>query len=383
MSTTSTTAPAPSVEDPRIVDLFAGPGGLDVAAHWLGLPVVGVEFDKAAVETRWAAGLETVFGDVRDYGPADFPGANVLTGGPPCQTFTVAGTGHGRRALDTVLKLVEMLAADDFTGVEDEVATMDDERTGLVLQPLIWALMLERTGAPYEAIVLEQVPAVLPVWEAMGQVLRTRGYGVDVGIVKTEQYGVPQTRRRAILIARHGVPDTHVRLPGPTHQAFRRGVTTASPDSLPNAEGLPRWISMAEALGDDREFVVRSNYGQGGDPKRRGIRRHDEPAFTVTGKVSRNRLVLPDGTYTRLTSDQAGRLQTFPAAFPWSGTDQAQQIGNAIPPRLGTHILAAALGLRRRRLTDRFFADRLSSWEEPSARQKERSASIGAVSVST
>src|SRR5690348_6450240 len=77
--------------DVVIVDLFAGPGGMDVAAHALGAESVGIEWDEGAVATRKAAGLPTVHGDVRDYGPKDFPDADVLAGGPPCQTFTVAG----------------------------------------------------------------------------------------------------------------------------------------------------------------------------------------------------------------------------------------------------------------------------------------------------
>ena len=46
----------------------------------------------------------------------------------------------------------------------------------------------------------------------------------------------------------------------------------------------------------------------------------------------------------RLKVSEAGRLQTFPADYPWSGKDVSQQIGNAIPPRLAAHVLAAALG---------------------------------------
>ncbi|MCZ9336799.1 DNA cytosine methyltransferase, partial [Streptomyces sp. TRM76130] len=93
----------------RIVDLFAGPGGLDVAADALGHEVTGIEWDAGACETRKAAGLDTFMGDVRKYRAAFFPRAEVLTGGPPCQTFTVAGHGAGRRALDKVLQHVERL----------------------------------------------------------------------------------------------------------------------------------------------------------------------------------------------------------------------------------------------------------------------------------
>ncbi|WP_370969652.1 hypothetical protein [Amycolatopsis sp. cg9] len=46
----------------------------------------------------------------------------------------------------------------------------------------------------------------------------------------------------------------------------------------------------------------------------------------------------------RFTDGEAGRLQTFPPDYPWSGRGIAQQVGNAIPPRLAAHVLAAALG---------------------------------------
>src|SRR5690348_10211305 len=97
---------APIDPQHRIVDLFAGPGGLDVGATWLGIPVTGIELDDDACATRAAAGLDTVRGDVRAYGPTDFPDATVLAGGPPCQTFTVAGKGAGRRALEQVVRCV-------------------------------------------------------------------------------------------------------------------------------------------------------------------------------------------------------------------------------------------------------------------------------------
>lgn len=327
------------VDDPFIVDLFAGPGGLDVASHWLGVPVVGVEWDVNACATRERAGLMTVQKDVRDLGPRSFPSANILAGGPPCQTFTVAGSGAGRRALDIVQALVEMLGSGQTAEVKGILSQMEDERTGLVLEPLRWALAALDDDRPYEAIVLEQVPAVRPVWDAFAAVLRRHGYGVDVGVVRTEQFGVPQTRRRAILIARLGA---NVGLPTATHREYRKGVARTSG----NQSQLP-WVSMADALDRSSSFEVISNYGSGGIPSARGRRASDQPAFTVTGKISRNRVVSPCGTVGRFTAAEAGQLQTFPADYPWSETDTAQQIGNAIPPRLAAHVLAAALGADR------------------------------------
>ena len=102
--------------------------------------------------------------------------------------------------------------------------------------------------------------------------------------------------------------------------------------------------SIGETLDRVEPFELVSNYGTGGDPKARGRRTSKEPAFTVTGKVSRNRLFSNEGELDRLKVSEAGRLQTFPADYPWSGKDVSQQIGNAIPPRLAAHVLSAALG---------------------------------------
>ncbi|MFF2075330.1 DNA cytosine methyltransferase [Kitasatospora sp. NPDC058162] len=325
----------------KIVDLFAGPGGLDVAADKLGIPTVGIEWDSAACTTRRAAGLETWEGDVRMFGPSNCPEADVLAGGPPCQTFTVAGSGAGRRALDQVLEFVKrLIAREDREEIQKDLAKLDDERTGLVLQPLMWALdaIDSPDRKPYKAIVLEQVPAVLPVWAAYKEAFEGEGYQADCGILHTEAFGVPQTRRRAVLIARYGADP--VKLPAPTHRVYRKGVERDRGE-----ENLLEWRTMEEVIVRETEFEVISNYGTGGDPKARGRRRSTEPSATVTGKIFRNRVVGPGDTeLERFTYSEAGRLQTFPTDYPWRGRDVGQQIGNAVPPRLAMHVLCAAFG---------------------------------------
>lgn len=319
----------------RMVDLFAGPGGLDVAAHWLGIPVVGVEWDDNACATRRAAKLDTVQEDVRNLGPrqARFADATILAGGPPCQTYTLAGSGAGRRALEQVKLFIKRMAAGE--DIAPDLRQLDDERTGLVLEPLRWALEAHRDGHPFEAIVLEQVPAVLPVWQEMKVVLERIGYQATCEVLRTEEFGVPQTRRRAILIARR---DLEPELPRTTHRRYLKGVARSGGSS-----DLAAWETMGSTLDRPAGFTVISNYGSGGDPKARGRRTSDEPSFTVTGKVSRNRLIGNGIELERFTHSEAGQLQTFPRDYPWSGKDIAQQIGNAIPPRLAVHVLASAV----------------------------------------
>ncbi|MFJ5026821.1 DNA cytosine methyltransferase [Streptomyces sp. NPDC088560] len=331
--------------DHQIVDLFAGPGGLDVAAEWLGLPVTGIELDASACATRDAAGLITKRGDVKNFSPTDFPDATVLAGGPPCQTYTVAGGrfgGAGRRALDQVLKLADLIAK--RKNVEAKLAKLaaapgDEGRSGLVLEPLRWALKALDDGQPYEAIVLEQVTAVLPVWEAFASILKRNGYTAVTDVLRAEEYGVPQTRKRAVLIARLNGTGPAM-LPEKTHRAFRRKMT-------PEDEAKRPCVTMGDVLRRSAPFEVKSNYGTGGDPVKRGRRRDDEPAFTVTGKIRRNKVGPPGhpNPKDRFTDAEAGQLQSFPEDFPWQGSDPSQQIGNAVPPVLAVHVLAAALYL--------------------------------------
>ncbi|MEU3426623.1 DNA cytosine methyltransferase [Streptomyces gardneri] len=311
-------------------DLFAGPGGIDVAAKDLGLHLTGIEWDPNAVATRIAAGLSTIHGNVRDFRPVDFD-EDVIAAGPPCQTFSIGGTGKGRASLDALLAAVKTAGARGFVTTPEGL----DDRTSLVLEPLRWILEAYNSRHPYRAIVLEQVPAVLPIWQAYAEVLEPRGYSVATGVLNAEEYGVPQTRKRAALLARLDGP---VALPAPTHRRYVKGVPqfAGDPSLLP-------WISMADALPDRGEFTVVSNYGTGGDPKNRGRRTSAVPAFTVTGKISRFRLLDPDGReLPRFTHAEAGQLQGFPADYPWTGNDIPQQIGNAAPVPLATALLRAA-----------------------------------------
>lgn len=370
----------------RILDLFAGPGGLDVAAHFLGFKSIGIEWDRNACETRYAAGLPTIHADVsvmRETRFDEIPrSVDVLAGGPPCQSFSVAGNGTGRRALDTVKEFIHRLVdGEDEARIDEDLHALGDSRTALVLEPLRWLLKAIETEDrdPYKAIVLEQVPAVLPLWEVYAKLLsggegRLKGvkYEADCWELKTEQFGVPQTRTRAVLVARlpgHGAvePLEATHLPFDLHRGKRNA---AQADMLPTDSAIPgtkqRWVSMAEALdaaskldaspvdvsrlrtGGKMKFFVVSNYGSGGDPKNRGRRLSSEPAFTVTGKISRNKVYKSITEYEadrsdRFTIPESGVLQTFPHNFPWSGKDQAQQVGNAVPPRLGMHVLGRAL----------------------------------------
>ncbi|MFF1459817.1 DNA cytosine methyltransferase [Streptomyces sp. NPDC058330] len=396
-----TRAPHPPLRpaDFHIVDLFAGPGGLDIAATIMRVKSIGVEWDDATRATRDAAGLLTAkVKDVAALSPCDpdVVDANVLTGGPPCQSFSVAGSRKGHKALEDVKRLATILTGQTtlasfdaaWKAVKKETDDMSDERTGLVLQPLRWIMEAKlRRGRPYDVVVLEQVPTVMPVWKHYADLLKQVGYAAEAHLLHAEDFGVPQTRRRAVLIAQWDPDHTDraVHFPGVTHQRYRKGVERLPKQkpqkSVTEQDGalfaapvktVEPWVAMQDVLKGSRpqDFVMVSNYGSGGDPKNRGRRTSQEPAATVTGKVRRNRLFLlkesESGTkevgeeLDRLSFEEAGLLQSFPARYPWQSTDVAQQIGNAIPPRLSLHILSSAL--LRRSPDPRWFSE-LENWQ--------------------
>lgn len=320
------------------LDLFAGAGGWDLAAAELDAAAWGVELMPEARDTRAANGLLThEIGDVWRLNELPDWEYDTLLASPPCQAYSAAGSGAGRKALDAVLAVLHSDAVTDIDQLRHAAAQWGDERIGLVLTPMTY---VHEHWPLY--IALEQVPPVLPVWEAMAALLRTWGYKTWTGLLSAEQYGVPQTRKRAILIARaDGVQPTQ---PAPTHSAYYPR------DPERRDAGVTKWISMAEALGwgatgrptptvtgggtdtggaepfgngarqgllrDEREgkWKLRSNYGTSGDPANRGERDEDEPAPTVTSKVNRNLWQFAGaGATSQETSRQRPREEDEPA----------------------------------------------------------------------
>ncbi|MDT0382566.1 DNA cytosine methyltransferase [Streptomyces sp. DSM 42041] len=243
-----------------ILDLFAGPGGWSHALSILGVRDIGLEWDRWACATRAAAGQLTLRTDVALYPVWPWIGRTVgLIASPPCQAWSMAGKRLGILDQPLVHQAVTDLAAGRDT--RDRLRTAcRDERSLLAAEPMRYLNALNTAGEP-EWVTMEEVPDVLPLWKQYAAHLRGWGFSTWTGLINAADYGVPQTRRRAILLAsrtRTAEP------PAPTH------AQAAEPDNL-FGPGRTRWVSMAQALGwgaTDRPVpTICAGGGPGGGPE--------------------------------------------------------------------------------------------------------------------
>lgn len=353
-----------------IIDLFAGPGGWDEGLRRNGrTDVLGIELDRDACNTATANGHARRRGDVYGLDPvkvADGRPVEGSTNSPPCGGLSGAGLGLGKqdleRAAELLGRIVQSHQFDHPDPRADYLMEWEDLRSPLLCEPMRWALALDMRW-----LVLEQVPEALPIWEQYAVHLTRMGWHVDYGVLDAADYGVPQNRKRSVLVGHRYAP---VRLPAPTHG--------------PN--GARPWVSMREALGWPDGMVGfprRNDRDDGGEYRARDLFDVAEPAQTITEKsrswtrrafaatnVRENTAVRhedqpaptlafgherpqwleaeADNSSSRgvsVTEAEAGQLQSFPADYVWTGTRSKRflQIGNAVPPTLASAVTASVL----------------------------------------
>lgn len=360
---------------PTCIDLFAGAGGLSFGFSEAGFAVLAAnDFDQTACDTLKVThpGTEVLPGPIQDFSAADFLAAarisrgelDCLVGGPPCQAFSVYNHQRG----------------------------MHDARSGLFREYL---RLVE--GLFPKIVVMENVTgitsianggAVREIHERLGEL----GYRVEHRVLKAEEYGVPQERRRIVFIGTR--LKGAIKWPRQTHFA---------PTEMPFGK---RYVTIWDAIGDLPKLAI--SEGEEDQPyanpafteyqrlmrvgsesvanhvapflseinkkrmkfipaggswrdipfdllpagmkkakrsdhtKRYGRPAKDELACTILTKCDLHwgAYIHPEQDRT-LTVREAARLQSFPDRFRFLGSrgDQFRQVGNAVPP-----LLAKAIG---------------------------------------
>lgn len=345
------------------IDLFAGAGGLSLAAKRAGLRVrLAVERDTAAVATYRENLCKDddkpllLKGDIAAMSPADVQAAafqpgevcDLLLGGPPCQGFST------HRLNDS--------------GVSDE-------RNELV--NVYFAFV--RQFRP-RAFLMENVPGML--WprharhlDAIRRQAAETGYHLyEPVVIDARDFGVPQRRKRVILlgVAKGIGRDDFAWPPEPTH-------------AFPSEDGVPPgrlpWVDCADAFrpapaGDvndvhmnhkadivaafirtppnggsrvDSGRVLDCHRGHDGHSDVYGRIDPRQPAPTMTTACinpSKGRFVHPT-LHHGITVRHAARIQTFPDGYVFLGGLMAagQQVGNAVPVTLGQALIGHVAAL--------------------------------------
>ena len=287
----------------RVLDLFAGCGGLSLGFEACGFEVLGYEMDIKAVETynenlQGRCIPEKLVADKIYEAPFD-----IVIGGPPCQPFSVGGHQKGiddaRNGFPVFLNAIEQL------------------------NPRAWMFENVRGMLYSNKWYLDEIISKLT----------KLGYVIEHRLLNAAKFGVPQNRERLFVVGHRG----EFHFPKPE----KKGVTVG--------EAIGELI---EAIKDESKILTPSmdkyvaNYEKAScciNPRDLYL---DKTARTLTcrniaaatGDMQRVRL--NDGRRRRISVREAARLQSFPDWFEFCGTETNQyyQIGNAVPPMLAYHM---------------------------------------------
>ena len=290
----------------RVIDLFAGCGGLSMGFQKAGFEVVAA-FDnwKESCDVYAANFAHPIFqtdlSDVKDLEIFREWEPDMIIGGPPCQDFSSAGKRNetlGRANLTL-----------SYAKILSEVRPK-------------WFLM-ENVGLIRKSRVLQEAVSSL----------KASNYGLSSTVLDASYCGVPQSRKRFILVGQLNSAD-----------GFLEKYLARNQSSRP--------MTVFDYMGDklDIEYYYRHPRSYA----RRGIFSVHEPSPTIRGvnrplpkgyKKHDGDLCEPSDNIRPLTTLERSYVQTFPESFKWFGTKTSieQMIGNAVPVNLGKYIAECIL----------------------------------------
>ncbi|MYB75885.1 MAG: DNA (cytosine-5-)-methyltransferase [Chloroflexi bacterium] len=315
----------------RVVSLFAGIGGMDLGSEggfsfldsrYRKLParvVYAMDIDEAACDI-YNANFSTAchIQDILDLDSHDVPDHDILTGGFPCQAFSIIAQNPKR------------------LGYKDDRGKLFFEMCRILRDKQPLAFIAENVKGLLSANNGEAFPLVIDHFE-------DAGYHVTHGVLNASHFGVPQKRERVFIV---GFKDKSnlaaFRFPDPTTQnkpvVLRKVV-------MPEETVEAQYYFSDNAIKGLMRTKNKKSMNKG------RIQDMDQPCNTVAAhlaKVSLNStdpVLCENGRYRRFTPREVARIQSFPESFELSGTRGAvyRGLGNAVPPVVMWHLMSGVL----------------------------------------
>lgn len=345
-----------------VVSLFSGGGGLDLGFKSAGFNIIwAIDNNQNAVNTYKAnIGDHIICDDINEIDVKNIPHADVVIGGPPCQSFSLAGNRN-----------------------------VEDDRGQLV-----WRYISIIKEIKPKAFLFENVTGLLSAKNGKGEKIiellktafRDIGYTVRTQVVNAADYGVPQRRKRVIIVGIKGktkflfpqvthnesgiglkkyvsveealddLPKaiydengsvTYLEMPKTEYQKQMRNVEKVTEHFMPQMSELDKFIvehvkpggNYMDIPSEVNSSRIRRLQRNGGHTTCYGRMKPDEPSYTINTYFNRpnvgcnihyreNRLI---------TVREALRLQSFPDSYVVvSSSKQGRNliVGNAVPPML-------------------------------------------------
>jgi DNA (cytosine-5)-methyltransferase 1 len=335
----------------NFIDVFSGAGGLSCGMEQAGLRcLLGIDFDRYAIETfaQNHQHAETYCGDVKKLDAVLLKKllkgqeVHAVVGGPPCQGFSTVGIGNP-----------------------------NDLRNSLFLE----FVRIVRETKP-QFVVIENVTGLLAkknekTLRAIFAQFENLGFHLDVQVLSSEHYGTPEIRRRTIILGTRLNVDIH--FPIKTHKVavtvgealknliaknnilynhdlndtkIKSKLDLARIKHIPEGKGIRYAVDEENYLPKKLKLNIDWEKLPEGRFRQTKYQRLDGKKASPTIMTHKHNYFHPtENRY--LTAREAAKLQSFPNDFIFKGPLSAQwkQIGNAVPPMLGTAIAKALISM--------------------------------------
>ncbi|RIY31207.1 DNA (cytosine-5-)-methyltransferase [Psittacicella hinzii] len=320
----------------KLISLFAGAGGLDLGFEKAGFEIIAAnEYDKSiwqTYESNHKAHL--VKGDISQIPSDMFPDCDGIIGGPPCQSWSEAGTLKG---------------INDPRGqlFYQYIRILQDKKPKFFLAENVKGMLAKTHHSAVENIVAQFAQA---------------GYDVFIHVLNAHDYGVPQDRKRVFYVGFRKDLQVDFSIP-PEPLAYKLTFKDAIFDLKDSA--IPA-LKKNKTNGELCTIPNHEYYIGDFSPmfmSRNRVRQWHEPAFTVQAsgrqcqlhpqaplmqKASKDKFIFApskEHLYRRLTVRECARIQGFPDTFKFfyhNLNDGYKMIGNAVPVNLA-YVMAKSI----------------------------------------